>query len=124
MEHKPASDFFLFFQGKEYTNHLGLSHASTIRALLNCNVYFKEVCSENNELRRGLAENHLELAMIKSELAHVRADYEHKQNELIRQKGDDVRLMISSACHQNCYTSLFCLCFGAFAFFEASNFGN
>ncbi|KIH69383.1 hypothetical protein ANCDUO_00278 [Ancylostoma duodenale] len=30
----------------------------------------KEVCSENTELRRGLAENHLELAMIKSELAH------------------------------------------------------
>ncbi|VDL76917.1 unnamed protein product [Nippostrongylus brasiliensis] len=48
----------------------------------------KEVCSENSELRRGLAENHLELAMIKSELAHVRADYEHKQNELIRQKDE------------------------------------
>ncbi|KAL6723559.1 hypothetical protein Aduo_018547 [Ancylostoma duodenale] len=48
----------------------------------------KEVCSENTELRRGLAENHLELAMIKSELAHVRAEYEHKQNELIRQKDE------------------------------------
>ncbi|CAJ0609788.1 unnamed protein product [Cylicocyclus nassatus] len=48
----------------------------------------KEVCSENTELRRGLAENHLELAMIKSELAHVRAEYEHKENELIRQKDE------------------------------------
>ncbi|KJH41678.1 Ras family protein [Dictyocaulus viviparus] len=48
----------------------------------------KEVCAENTELRRGLAENHLELAMIKSELAHVRADYEHKQNELLRHKDE------------------------------------
>ncbi|EPB69433.1 hypothetical protein ANCCEY_11471 [Ancylostoma ceylanicum] len=55
----------------------------------------KEVCSENTELRRGLAENHLELAMIKSELAHVRAEYEHKQNELIRQKGELHRILLS-----------------------------
>lgn len=59
-----------------------LSHQKELQERL------KEVCSENNELRRGLAENHLELAMIKSELAHVRADYEHKQNELIRQKDE------------------------------------
>ncbi|VDO96537.1 unnamed protein product [Heligmosomoides polygyrus] len=58
-----------------------LSHQKELQERLKV-----EVCSENNELRRGLAENHLELAMIKSELAHVRADYEHKQNELIRQK--------------------------------------
>ncbi|KAK5976101.1 Ras and EF-hand domain-containing protein [Trichostrongylus colubriformis] len=59
-----------------------LSHQKELQERL------KEVCSENTELRRGLAENHLELAMIKSELAHVRADYEHKQNELIRQKDE------------------------------------
>ncbi|KAK6762728.1 hypothetical protein RB195_023439 [Necator americanus] len=57
-----------------------LSHQKELQERL------KEVCSENTELRRGLAENHLELAMIKSELAHVRAEYEHKQNELIQQK--------------------------------------
>ncbi|KAE9415520.1 hypothetical protein Angca_009299 [Angiostrongylus cantonensis] len=58
-----------------------LSHQKELQERL------KEVCSENTELRRGLAENHLELAMIKSELAHVRADYEHKQNELLRHRG-------------------------------------
>ncbi|CAL2049675.1 CBN-TAG-312 protein [Caenorhabditis brenneri] len=42
----------------------------------------KVVNEENNDLRQNLAENHLELAMIKSELAQVRADFDQKQDEL------------------------------------------
>ena len=43
---------------------------------------------ENNELRRSMAENHLELAMIKSELAHTRADYDLKTSELERERDE------------------------------------
>lgn len=35
-----------------------------------------------------MAENHLELAMIKSELAHTRTDYEMKATELLRQRDE------------------------------------
>lgn len=64
-------------------------------------ICFQEISSENHDLKRNLAENHVELAMIKvilkndvyflwiklqSELAHVRADYEQRQNELISER--------------------------------------
>ncbi|CCD66473.2 Ras and EF-hand domain-containing protein homolog [Caenorhabditis elegans] len=42
----------------------------------------KVVNEENNDLRQNLAENHLELAMIKSELAQVRCEFDQKQDEL------------------------------------------
>ncbi|GMR35476.1 hypothetical protein PMAYCL1PPCAC_05671, partial [Pristionchus mayeri] len=57
-----------------------LSHQKELQAKL------QEISSENHDLKRNLAENHVELAMIKSELAHVRADYEQRQNEFISEK--------------------------------------
>ncbi|CAJ0944329.1 unnamed protein product, partial [Mesorhabditis belari] len=41
-----------------------------------------EISTENVELRRNMAENQLELAVIKSELAQTRADYDAKRMQL------------------------------------------
>lgn len=38
-------------------------------------------------MRQNLAENHLELAMIKSELAQVRCEFDQKQDELSARRG-------------------------------------
>lgn len=57
---------------------------------------FQEISSENMELKRNLAENHVEMAMIKSELAHVRADYEQKQRELLSEKDEILSRMDDS----------------------------
>ncbi|GMT35265.1 hypothetical protein PFISCL1PPCAC_26562, partial [Pristionchus fissidentatus] len=46
----------------------------------------QEISCENHDLKRNLAENHVELAMIKSEMAHTRADYEQRQNEFISER--------------------------------------
>ncbi|CAI2356774.1 unnamed protein product [Caenorhabditis sp. 36 PRJEB53466] len=46
----------------------------------------KIVNEENSDLRQNLAENHLELAMIRSELATVRSDFDQKMGELVARK--------------------------------------
>ncbi|VDK49871.1 unnamed protein product [Gongylonema pulchrum] len=54
---------------------------------------FQDLSQENQALKSKLAESHLELAIIKSELATVRADYESKKEEMI----SDSNALIKSA---------------------------
>uniref|UniRef100_A0A8R1HI91 Ras and EF-hand domain-containing protein homolog n=1 Tax=Caenorhabditis japonica TaxID=281687 RepID=A0A8R1HI91_CAEJA len=51
-------------------------------------IFIQVVNEENNHLRQNLADNHLELAMIKSELAQVRTEYDEKQNELFARQSN------------------------------------
>lgn len=48
---------------------------------------------ENQSLKSNLADSHLELAVIKSELASVKADYETKKEEML----SDSEVMMQTA---------------------------
>jgi hypothetical protein len=46
-------------------------------------VQLQDVSAENRELKNSLADNQLEMALIKAELAQMRAEYDAKTNELL-----------------------------------------